>query len=155
VKGIVSSISAIIVEIHHDNSRTVLEPHCLRPIQPFHVNERVQVSTWKDTGSSECIWLHGVIVEIDSLHNGSLSVLVECDNEIMTQVRPQDIRRLDTNLFNIGDWIQVLDGEESCEGKILHAYPDRTFLVRCLDGDIKTKVPAFRLQRYQSQTSNY
>ena len=171
VQRISSSIAAVTGRIHHGNVLAMIDPHFLRPMQPFEIGERVQVSVKEQANMSKASWFDGVIVDIDStrqgplsVHDGviinidstrkgSFSVQLEKNKEVLRNIRPHDIRRFDTKQFKVGDRTYVLDGEESCEGTILHAYRKGTFLVRCLDGAVKTKVPSIMLQQIKSHES--
>ncbi len=93
VVSIISSDATFDIEFEDGDINAGLERHCLRPLQPYHVGEQVQIRRMED--QDEAWWVDGTIVDIYLDDDESLLFDINVGNMVLEEISPEVIRRLD------------------------------------------------------------
>lgn len=125
-----------------------VQQKCLRRFKPFQLGEQVQART--NYSGSGNLWFHGVIVDIRSAADKSSLIDINVNGDVMSDIKMEDIRRIDTKLRKPGDWVLVKDARGRCKGKILQTNPDGTFRVKCRNGTVKPRIPSDRIMKHKA-----
>lgn len=148
MKAIVACEGTFEVEYDDGESGHGLERQCLRPFQPYAIDDEVQVRV-----EDEQDWLDGTIVGVshDDGSNVLLDIEIEEDETILKGVATSRIRRFVP--INVGDLIlaRFEDGPKWFPGIIRAVNEDGTFFVQYADGDEEQSVPLHRIMFRQEE----
>jgi len=122
-----------------------VERTCLRPFEPFRVNEIVQV---REPDSDDDVWWDGTIIRTSHDADGSPLCDVKFENEMVwTDIESGDIRRVRS--FIEGESVSAYyeDRDEWFSGIISNVNSDGSYSIEYEDGDVDYSVPRSRIRR--------